>query len=202
MSTKGAEKSRDRARYEFRVWGHYPKARRKLARLADEESTDTFEDCYLLGNDPKFNAKVRHDTLKIKQLVDSERGFDRWDANWHKEANSAPSPFDEVFDDLSLDRPQQGKRYSLVRAVSTLDEAGATRAVFVSKSRTRYRLGSMKAEVTHIDVHETSTQLETIAIEGDNLDKLVALRRELGLKGHTNVAMHVALDNETFGLAS
>jgi propanediol dehydratase small subunit len=202
MSTRGDKKRKDRARYEFRVWGDHPEARLKMASLADEESSDQFDDCYLLGNDLKWNAKVRSDTLKVKQLVDRERGFDRWDANWHRKAKSAPSPFDEVFDELSLDRPQRGKRYDLAKAVTTLDEAGDTRAVFVSKSRTRYRIGSMRAEVTNIDVHETATQLETIAIEGGNLDKLVALRRELGLKGHTNVAMHVALENETLGLAS
>ncbi|MFW2381074.1 MAG: hypothetical protein ACN4GZ_04890 [Acidimicrobiales bacterium] len=202
MSNKGVEKPKDRARYEFRVWGDHPKARRKLSRLADQETSATFEDCYLLGNDPKFNAKVRDDTLKIKQLLDRERGFDRWDANWHREAESAPSPFDEVFDDLSLDRPQRGKRSSLARAVSTLDEDGVTRAVFVTKRRTRYRVGQIQAEATQIEVHDTSTVLQTLAIEGGDLDRLVALRRNLGLKGQTNVAMHVALDNETLRLAS
>lgn len=202
MSTRGDQKRKERARYEFRVWGDHPKARRKLARLADDESTDQFDDCYLIGNDPKWNAKVRSDALKVKELVDRERGFDRWDASWHSEAESAPSPFDEVFDELSLDRPQRGKRYNLAKAVSTLEETGDTRAVFVSKSRTRYRIGSIRAEVTNIDVHKTSTQLETIAIEGGNLDKLVSLRRQLGLKGHTNVAMHVALENETLRRAS
>jgi hypothetical protein len=194
MSTRGDKKKQDQTRYEFRVWGDHPKACRKLARLADEESSEEFEDCYLLGNDPKWNAKVRDDKLKVKRLVDRERGFDRWDSNWHRRADTVPSPFDEVFDELSLDRPQRGKRYSLLRAVSELDEDSATRAVFVTKSRTRYRIGSVRAEVTQIDVHDTSEELRTLAIEGNNLNKLVALRRELGLKGHTNVAMHVALD--------
>ncbi len=194
MTTRGDQKKSDKTRYEFRVWGDHPKACRKLAKLADQKSSKEFEDCYLLGHDPKWNAKVRDDTLKVKRLVDRERGFDRWDSNWHRRAKSAPSPFDEVFDDLSLDRPQRGKSYSLVKAVSTLDEDSAARAVFVTKSRTRYRIGSIRGEVTQIDVHDTSTSLQTIAIEGNNLDKLVALRRTLGLKGHTNVAMHVALD--------
>jgi propanediol dehydratase small subunit len=198
MSNNGDQKKSDHARYEFRVWGDHPKACRKLAKLADEKSSEEFEDCYLLGNGPKWNAKVRDDTLKVKRLVDRERGFDRWDSNWHRRAESAPSPFDEVFDELSLDRPQRGKPYSLLRAVSTLDEDGATRAVFVTKVRTRYRIGSIRAEMTEIDVHDTSVKLRTLAIEGNNLDKLVALRRKLGLKGHTNVAMHVALDEFEF----
>ncbi|NNE94803.1 MAG: hypothetical protein HKN24_02130 [Acidimicrobiales bacterium] len=196
-----SSKTTDRARYEFRVWGDYPKVIRKLARLASDETTEEVEDCYLLGHGRKWNAKVRDSTLKVKRLLERERGFDRWDANWHRSADSVPSPFDEVFDDLSLDRPQRGKKYNLSKAVSALEEDGSTRAVFVTKRRRRFQLGEVRGEIAQLDIHDTSIRLQSIAIEGEDLDELVALRRKLGLKGHDNVAMHVAID-ESLAIAS
>ena len=184
------------ARYEYRVWGKYRKACRKLATMASEVSCEVVEDCYLLGDDQDWNAKVRDSTLKLKQRVSHKRGFEQWSSNWHKEADSTPSPFDEVFEDLSLDRPQQGKRYDLNRAVAEMDDDSGTRALFVTKHRRRYRIGSMKAEVTKIDVHGSENRLHTVAIQGDNVKELVALLRKVGLHGLPNVAMHVALEDE------
>ena len=184
------------ARYEYRVWGKHRKARKILSSLANEEITEQISDCYFLVDDPGWNAKVRDSTLKVKKLVAEERGFERWTSNWHRAAETAPAPFDELFEDLRLDRPGRGKSFDLPKAVGRLDPDTAATAVFVTKQRTRYRVGSMRAEATDVTIADTGEVLHTLAIEGDDLDDLVGLRKKLGLKGSANVAMHVAIDAE------
>jgi len=186
----------DSERYEYRVWGKRRKARKALKKLADSSSTEVMDDCYFLVDDPEWNAKVRDSTLKVKQLVGHKRGFERWTADWHTNAKRLDAPFDQLFDDLHLDRVQRGKRFSITKAVAKLDDDPAARPVFVKKCRTRYLIGSIRAEVTDITLTETGEELHTLAIEGADLDALVALRKRLGLKGLDNVPVHVAIDPE------
>ncbi len=79
-------------RYEFRVWGKHRGARKQLEKLAHSSTTERFEDCYLLADDPSYNAKVRDNVLKIKELVDEDKGFEQWSSGHHRSAESAPSP--------------------------------------------------------------------------------------------------------------
>ena len=134
-----------KVRYEYRVWGEYRSARKKLAKLATEETRQYIEDCYLLGEDPDWNAKVRNNEMKVKQLVGEDRGFERWTTEWFESSHDAPEPFDDLFDELRLDRPQRGKSYDLLKEVAKLDSGAAARAVFVTKRRRRYRIGPIRA---------------------------------------------------------
>lgn len=181
-------------RYEFRVWGKHRRARKLLRELADDETSERIKDCYLLVDDPSWNAKVRDNTLKIKQLVDQHRGFEQWQSGRHRSAESAPTPFDDIFEQLRLDRPQRGKKYHIRTAIDGLDPDTDVRAVFVVKERRRYRIGSLRAEVTDIEIIDTGEVLHTLSIEGDDLATLSALRKQLGLRGTSNVAVHNALD--------
>ena len=182
-----------RTRYEFRVWGDHRKARKTLAQIATHVTCETVEDCYLSVDDPSYNAKVRDNTLKVKRLLAHDKGFEKWGAARHRAADSAPSPFDLVFDGLRLDRPQRGKSYDLAAEVSKLDPELDVTPVFVVKERRRYRIGTMRAEVTDILVEESGRTLHTLSIDGDDLRELVALRKRLGLKSETNLAVHQAI---------
>lgn len=181
------------ARYEYRVWGRHSKARKLLEELATGVVDERIKDCYLLIGDAMWNAKVRNNRLKIKQLIAEDQGFERWTADRPRTADAAPSPFDELFETLRLDRPQRGKSYDLYEAIARLDLDPDTRAVFVVKHRRRYTIGRLRAEVTDIEIVETSEVLRTLAIEGEDLDELVALRKKLGLRDHPNVAVHEAI---------
>lgn len=185
------------ARFEHRVWGKHRKARKLLAGLATEQTTEKVNDCYLLVDDPTWNAKIRDNTLKIKQLVAEHKGFEQWTSDRHRSADSAPTPFDEIFEQLRLDRPQRGKSYDLRDEIGGLDTDAGVRAVFVTKQRRRYRVGFLRAEATDIRIRETGEVLYTLSIEGDDLDELTALRDRLGLRDEDNVAVHNALDLET-----
>ena len=183
-----------KARYEYRVWGEHKKARKKLANLATEETRQEIEDCYLIGDDPEWNAKIRDDELKVKQLIGEEKGFEQWTSEWHETSDTAPKPYDALFNQLRLDRPQRGKSFDVFKAVAKLDPDTGARAVFVTKRRRRYRLGSIKAEVTDVEIHGSDEVMRTLSIEGSDLDELVALRKTLGLRDETNLPMHVAID--------
>lgn len=181
-------------RYEYRVWGKHKKAVDKLSRLSSDDTTETIEDCYLLRNEPEWNAKVRDDTLKLKQRLRQKKGFEQWTSAWHVEASGTPTPFDMVFDDLSLDRPQRGKSYDLRKAVKRgLKDDPDTRAVFVTKQRRRFLIGDIKAEVSKIDIHLTDARLHTVAVQGPSIKELVRLLEAVKLSGLPNVPVHIAL---------
>ncbi len=184
------------ARYEFRVWGEHPKALKKLESMASGESLEEIEDCYLLIDNPDLNAKVRKSAIKVKQLLSVERGFERWSTEWHRDADSAPTPLDEVFEDLDLARGQRKKRFDLDKAVEEMDDDLDARAVFVTKRRRHFVVGSIRAEVTQMSIRGRKAPLHTFAIEGQDLDALDALRRELGFKRRHNQATHVKLEKE------
>jgi len=184
------------ARFEHRVWGAHRKARKLLAKLADEQSTEQVDDCYLLVDDPSWNAKIRDNTLKIKQLVAERKGFEQWTRDRHRSADSTPSPFDAIFEQLGLDRPQRGEEYDLDTEIAALDAEAGVRAVFVTKERRRYRIGDLRAEVTDIEIRDTGEVLHTLSIEGDDIDELSALRKQLGLRGEDNIAVHHALEHD------
>lgn len=184
------------AKYEYRVWGKHKKARNLLDSIGTDKTVQTIEDCYFLGDDLDWNAKVRDSTLKVKRLVAEERGFEQWTSEWHHKSKTTPAPFDELFDDLHLDRLNRGKKFSIKKAVKGLDDDHDARPVFVSKRRVRYRVGAIRAEFTDITVKDTGEELRSLAIVGNDLDELVALRKQLGIKRSDNVAVHVAIDSE------
>jgi len=181
------------ARFEHRVWGAHRRARKLLAKLADEHTTEQVDDCYLLVDDPSWNAKIRDNTLKIKQLVAERKGFEQWTRDRHRTLDSTPSPFDVIFEQLGLDRAQRGEEYDLHTEIAALDADAGVRAVFVTKERRRYRIGDLRAEVTDIEIRGTGEVLHTLSIEGDDIDELSALRKRLGLRGEDNIAVHHAL---------
>ncbi len=181
------------ARYEYRVWGKQPRARQLLEKLASTVSEERVKDCYLLAGDGSWNAKVRNNRLKVKQLIAEDRGFERWSADRPRSAGDAPEPFDVLFEQLRLDRPQRGKSYDLYDAVDRLEADPDTKVVFVVKQRKRYTVGRLRAEATDIEIVETSEVMYTLAIEGEDLDDLVALRERLGLRDEPNLAVHTAI---------
>lgn len=183
-------------RYEYRVWGEHRKACRKLSKMASEETTEKIEDCYFLVDDPTWNAKVRGDALKVKELVDTRKGFEQWATTWHTDNENLPAPFDDLYDELRLDRPARGKSWDLPKQVSKLDDE-SPRPVFVTKRRRRYRVGGIRAESTEVRIKGSCERLQTLAIEGDDLESLLALRKELGLKKGKNVPMHQAIEDIT-----
>lgn len=196
MSPKHSTADPDNARYEYRVWGNHRKARKLLRKMATAETYEQVEDCYLLIDDLTWNAKLRGRKLKVKQLVSERKGFERWVARKHRSSKTAPSPFDEVFEGKTIDRLVSGGIRALADVLADLDPALGIRPVYVTKHRRLFEVGELQAEVTDIEIEDTNDVLRTLAIEGDDLDELVALRRKLGLRKELNTPVHQAIDDE------
>ena len=179
------------------MWGKHPRARRRLKKLAATETREHVEDCYLLVGDDALNAKIRSNKLKVKRLIAEDDGFERWAAGKYRSADTVPSPFDSLFEELCLDRARRGERLDLVKAVADLDPALGVRAVFVTKDRRRYRVDNLRAEVTKITISDTHEVIRTLSIEGNDLDALRRLRDRLGLDGDPNMAVHQVIHPDT-----
>lgn len=183
------------SRFEYRVWGRHRRARKLLREMADEAHREQIVDCYLLVDDPAWNAKVRDNRLKIKRLVDERKGFEQWSSERPETLDAIPSPLDEALEGLDIERLRKKKKFRLSTALEGLDPDGGVRAiVFVSKTRRVYRIGDLRAEVTDIEIMATGEVLRTVSIEGDDLRELVKLRKRLGLKGEANTPVHQAID--------
>lgn len=182
-----------RSRYEFRVWGDQDEAYRRLANLADSAREEQLEDCYLLLTDPACNLKIRRNRLKVKRLVEERFGFQRWSTNWQRVTAEASELVDEASqaDSEAVMRPDSAG-YEAV--VGELRPVVNLRPVFVTKYRRRFRFGSMRAEVTDMEIGGQNERMCTTAIEGRNLLDLIQLRSSLGFDLVPNVAVHLALD--------
>lgn len=181
-----------RSRYEFRVWGHQDEAHRRLLSLADSASEKHFKDCYLLVDDPTCNLKIRRNRLKVKRLVEERFGFQRWSTNWHRVTTEAPQADRGPQSAQTVVMPTDPT--GLGDVVEELHPTADLRPLFVTKHRMRFRFGSMKAEVTDLEVGSSGEHLCTTAIEGRDLLELIRLRSSLGLDLVPNVAVHLALD--------
>jgi hypothetical protein len=82
----------------------------------------------------------------------------------------------------------------VAKLVDETTVAGRWRALPVRKNRRRFRIGSIKAEVTAVRVDGEPDRLATMAIEGPNLPELVELRDHVGLGDAPNLALHLAVD--------
>lgn len=184
-----------RARFEYRVWGTHRDARDLLDRLADARTSEQVDDCYLLVPDSSLNVKIRDNTLKIKQLVAENRGFECWRADRHRSADTVPPAFEAVFERLGLDRAGRGNAIDLAAEIAALGPDSGVRPVFVTKHRRRFRIGMVRAEYTDIRIHESGEVLHTLSIEGDHLEDVAILQEQLGLRGQRNVAVHTALSS-------
>lgn len=185
-----------RSRYEFRVWGDQDAALDRLSSLADSERNESFEDCYLLVQDPSCNLKIRRNRLKVKRLVEERFGFQRWSTDWHRitvGAEEAGADHGRMSPE-AIEVPSDGNQTMLADVINGLDPTANLRPVFVTKHRRRFRFGSMRAEVADLEIGGRSGRLCTTAIEGHNLLDLIQLRSALGFDLTPNVAVHLALD--------
>lgn len=191
------EQATSKRRYEFRVWGGWSDACRQLKRLAGDERRQRLSDCYLLGGDPARNTKIRHSKVKVKHLVEERQGFQRWSSVWHGLAEDAPRPFDRLLDEIHRSAPESDDyQHSVTEAVEDVESDDPLQAVFVTKHRRRFLIGSMKAESTRVGLDGRSRSMHTLAIEGPDIQELIQLRAVLGLTGVPNLALHLAVGLE------
>jgi|TARA_B110000483_G_scaffold204908_1_gene248173 hypothetical protein len=81
----------------------------------------------------------------------------------------------------------QGARYTL-KVRQLLEHDDGFRRCASGRHRT--------AETTAVLVRNSGEVMHPLSIEGDDLDKLTALRKQLGLRCDPNIAVHEAIETE------
>lgn len=195
-----SRRSERRRRFEYRVWGHWEDASRRLAKLADLEQAQDLHDCYLLLGDPACNAKIRRRRLKVKRLVEVKAGFHRWSTEWHRRGPVEPKPLAEVLTTIrSMKESEISDRKLIKSAIDELQPEVEVRPVFVTKHRQRFWMGPIRAEACEVEIRGQKGYLSTMAIEGPELGDLRQLRSALGLSHLPNLPLHVAVGQQHLG---
>ena len=191
---KPSKSRRPGSRYEFRAWTDGAHGLELLESWAQSSTTERFHDCYLIGEDPTYNVKVRDGELKLKHLIDERRGFQLWNRLRKRDFTLVATPLESVIDSLE-DIDDEDHRAIADRLNSVLKSDDTMLAVPVSKKRRLFRSGLIRGEVTEVKIAagKRPSRLTTVAIEGPNLRPLVALRASLGLADEPNRPYHVAV---------
>jgi exopolyphosphatase/guanosine-5'-triphosphate,3'-diphosphate pyrophosphatase len=153
----------------------------------DPLQVQTKDETYVLSPTSEASVKIRDDRLEVKCLEErDESGLELW-----RPVLSAvfPMPAALVGEALQLLHvPVSSSVPDAADPAAFLDACLALgprlRAVRVHKSRTLYRLGACRAEIT--DVSAAGRALRTLAVESENPQAVIAELNAMGLAGRPN----------------
>jgi exopolyphosphatase/guanosine-5'-triphosphate,3'-diphosphate pyrophosphatase len=176
-------------RWEWRTFGErFPSAEERFAALSPESVRES-DELYLLSKAADDSVKVRDELLDVKHLEQvNDDGIEQW-----RPVLKAPFPLsaaavDSVLAALHASSPPRG------RSAYTLDElveevvrpSRQLAAVPVHKRRVHYTLNGRMAELTDVRTDKGSTR--TIAVESEDVARVLAFVRALGLDTRSNVS--------------
>jgi exopolyphosphatase/guanosine-5'-triphosphate,3'-diphosphate pyrophosphatase len=157
------------------------------------------DEVYLLSLNGTDIVKVRHGLMDVKHLEEvDDRGLERW-----RPVLKAGFPLDAedarfVLAALGMPAPPPGRAADTVEALlAELPDPRAVRTVAVHKHRRAYTLGGCAVELT--DVRAGGADVQTLAVESEDPDRVAATVRGLGLDTHPNTNYQRAL-RELVGL--
>lgn len=181
-------------RWEWRTFGsRFAQAEQAFAGLEPKDVQES-DEVYLL-TETGSNVKIRDKLLDIKALQKvNAAGLEQW-LPVMKEGFPLPAAtVGAVFQAMDVSAPPLDRQeYTLEQFLTEIVEPNpAVRTVKVHKRRVRYTVGGCMAELSEVAVGGKKTQ--TIAVESENADAIVAAVRSLGLADYVNT-------NYTRGLA-
>jgi len=176
-------------RWEWRTFGDFAEAERKLAAIAPERVHES-DEIYLLSVASDASVKVRDGLMDVKLLeaVDGD-GLEQWKPAMKAEFPLAAAGVRGVFDALGVPAPSFSREtYTADQFVRELiDPDPRLRALEVHKHRERFTVGGAMAELSEVRAAERARG--TIAIESEDSSLVVAAVRELGLPLRPNVCL-------------
>ncbi|MGD2112414.1 MAG: hypothetical protein PVI50_03430 [Gammaproteobacteria bacterium] len=183
-------------RFEFRTFGRdFARIEENIRRLSADETLRESREVYILR--PKQwqrNIKIRGGRLEVKELIEQRDGLQRWNpaGQW-----TFPLKAGELENSIlpglrSDDRRPGTQGLSKQRLLGELvrDSHVLWRAN-VFKRRVGYTTGECSTEIDEILVN--GALVRSVAIESEDADAVVAIRRELGLADHENVSYPLAI---------
>jgi exopolyphosphatase/guanosine-5'-triphosphate,3'-diphosphate pyrophosphatase len=170
-------------RWEWRSFGaSFGSAEAELTAREPERLHET-EELYLLSAGSDASVKVRDALMDVKRLEDvNQDGLEQW-----RPVMKAGFPLgaDEVrfvLDVLHVPAPQ-----ATPPQYGPDDLADLALTAPVHKKRAHYRIDGCLAELSEIRVGDRSTR--TLAVEGEDPRRVIAVVRRLGLAGRRNVSV-------------
>jgi exopolyphosphatase/guanosine-5'-triphosphate,3'-diphosphate pyrophosphatase len=181
-------------RWEWRTFGsRFARAEKVFADLKPKDVQES-DEVYLL-TETGSNVKIRSELLDIKALqkVNAE-GLEQWLPVMKAGFPLSAATVGEVFNAMNVPAPPRDRSdYTLEQFLTEIVEPNpAVRTVKVHKRRVRYTVGGCMAEFFEVSIGGKKTQ--TIAVESENAEAIVAAVRSLGLADYVNT-------NYTRGLA-
>jgi exopolyphosphatase/guanosine-5'-triphosphate,3'-diphosphate pyrophosphatase len=181
-------------RYEYRVWA--PDLTDLAARLAERckhLGTRTSEETYLVGRRTDVNIKIRAEILDIKQLIRIERGFQLWTPILKEAFPLRASSARDVLTHLGEPDPPPAPRDEQLDVESLLvlsAEAGIA-AALVTKHRHGFLLEGCILEFAEVAID--GADLQTVAVESEDLDTAVDVAARLGVDNLPNQSYQTAI---------
>jgi hypothetical protein len=190
-------------RFEFRIFGHdFITLQRRIRKVAPCESIVESREIYILNSENSDrNVKIREGKLEFKRLIDRISGLERWKPTGSLEfpIERAAIP-DSLFPVSALERtlPFPDSLTALVTEEEFLhhiaqDSLCGPRLyrANVFKRRSRFTLQDCPVEIDWILVNGAA--IESIAIESQCAEQVLAVRSALGLEQFENVAYPLAI---------
>jgi hypothetical protein len=189
------------ARFEFRAWRVDPGVAGRLEPVEGFRAEKEVTDLYLVSAVRSVNVKIRDGAVKVKRLIDSRDGFERWCPTW-----KANTPLDErtvirLWGELGLPAPDSiDEPVTEEGLVAMADEDPDLDVVGVVKRRRHGTLEDVSVELTDVIFGDQATT--SVTLEGTDLERLQTVRAAAGLDAFDNLPVHVALTeawDEAFG---
>jgi hypothetical protein len=183
-------------RYEFRVFA------RSLDSLRDRlqqtspvsEYRESLEIYIVSSSGAAYNAKIRNDSMDIKQLVDCSGGLEQWRPVL-KQAFPLPVTVltEHVLPVLAVPVPVPAREhYTLVQFLDEIVRpAQSLAAVSVFKQRYSFEVLDCSAEFAGLLINGAA--LSTVCVEAEDRERVVSAIAEWGLAGIDNVNYPTAI---------
>lgn len=175
-------------RYEFRIWdNHLTSIRREMERHARPSKMDESDEIYLISNATDHCiAKIRDELLDIKVLLRVERRLEQWSPILKEGFPIPASAIAKMFDYLKLAEPKLLK--SAFQMKDFLDKASNAGILIVktSKLRTHFKFDKCQTEFAQVNIDGIAR--ETVAVESEDPDAVLATIARIGIADHENVS--------------
>ena len=183
-------------RFEFRAFAYdFGPTRDRLHHLATLKDIEEQTDVYLITrNNHSHSVKIRDGRLEIKYLIHKKNGLEEWRPIYQATFPLTASQLSwELFTSLNVVAPRLAyDSYDEKEFWGELTKLQTCICpVHVIKYRFRFNYRSCYAEISNLWAN--GTPMQTLAIESEDDEAVLALRTKLDLQYYENVSYPLAL---------
>jgi exopolyphosphatase/guanosine-5'-triphosphate,3'-diphosphate pyrophosphatase len=178
---------RIRGRWEWRIFDKDLSFLEKPPAFHEPESVQKSTDMYFVSQASENNIKIRHHTLDIKRLLQTNKhGFEQWTPILKELFPLSKETTDAVWKGLSVSVEAPSTfPLSLNHFLNTLKKDTHIASITVEKERNRYMIDGCMGEYSRICVN--GSHYETIALEHYDDNHLYRTLQSLGWESKLNM---------------